>query len=260
MNAHFLNSTQHISKRAMLSLASLCTLTMASAQGASKKSVLETYVLDGGPTMFLILIVILALIALVVFNFMNISRNKFCPVELKNELLDHMTNCRVRSAIEVSAMHPSYLGRMMAYALPNIDATRPEDLGREDVEVAVMDFAANENRKSMVWINYISLVAQAAPMVGLFGTILGMVGAFATLAESGQADPAQLAEKISTALLTTLWGLIIAIPALISYYFFKNKLNSLVAECTTTSEELINASLQTVNQDGYYAKIPEGLA
>lgn len=87
-----------------------------------------------------------------------------------------------------------------------------------------------------------------------------MVGAFATLAESGQADPAQLASKISTALLTTLWGLIVAIPALVSYYFFKNKLNSLVAECTTTSEELINASLQTVNQDGYYAKIPEGLA
>jgi len=258
MNAHYLNKSSLFNKKSLSLLAALSTSSLAMAQ--DKKSVLQTYVLDGGPTMLLILVVFLVLIALVVFNFMNISRNKFCPGGLKEELFDHMASCRVRSAIEVSAADPSYLGRMMAFALPNVDATQPEDLGRENVEVAVADFTANETRKNMVWINYISLVAQAAPMVGLFGTVLGMVGAFATLAESGQADPTQLASKISTALLTTLWGLIIAIPSLIFYYFFKNKLNSYVAECTTTSEELVNASLQTINQDAYFAKIPEGLA
>jgi len=259
MTAHFLSKSSVGSKLGFTALTMIASSTLAMAQG-QKKSVLETYVVDGGPTMLLVLVVLLALIALVVFNFMNISRAKFCPVELKNALLDHMTNCRVRSAIEVSAADPSFLGRQMAYALPNVDATRPEDLGREDVEVAVAEFTSNESRKNMVWINYISLVAQAAPMVGLFGTVLGMVGAFATLAESGQADPTQLASKISTALLTTLWGLIVAIPALIFYYFFKNKLNAFIAECNTTSEELINASLQTINQEAYFAKIPEGLA
>ena len=237
----------------------LSSLSLASAEG-TKKTALETYVIDGGPTMFLILVVILCLVALVVFNLMNISKNKFCPTRLKNELLDHMANCRVRSAIEVAASHPSYLGRMMAYALPNIDATQPEDLGRSKVEDAIADFSVNENRKNMVWINYISLVAQSAPMVGLFGTVLGMVGAFATLATAGQADPSQLAGNISTALLTTLWGLVTAIPALVFYFFFKNRLNKYVAECHTTSEELINASLQTIHQDAYMAKIPEGLA
>jgi len=257
MNAHFLKKSAFISKGNL----SLLSLIMSSSLAmAEKRSVLQTYVLDGGPTMFLILIVFLALIALVVFNAMNISRAKYCPLDLKNILLDHMVNCRVRSAIEVSATSPSYLGRMMAYALPNVDANRPEDLGREGVEVAVADFNANESRKSMVWINYISLVAQAAPMVGLFGTVLGMVGAFAVLAETGQADPTVLARKISTALLTTLWGLIVAIPSLLAYYFFKNKLNAFIAECTTTSEELINASLQTINQEALMAKIPEGLA
>jgi len=148
----------------------------------------------------------------------------------------------------------------LAYALPNVDANRPEDLGREGVEVAVADFTANETRVNMVWVNYISLVAQAAPMVGLFGTVLGMVNAFKTLSSSGQVDPKDLAGDISTALLTTLWGLIIAIPSVIFYYFFKNKLSAYVAECTSTSEELINASLQTINQEAYFAKIPEGLA
>ncbi len=257
-NDIFLNSNRPHYKGNIYALITLTSVSLAFGQ--EKTNALQQYVVAGGSTMFLILVVSLALFALVVFNFMNISRAKFCPVDLKNELLDHMTNCRVRSAIEASSADPSYLGRMMAYALPNVDATSPEDLGREKVEDAVADFSINENRKNMVWINYISLVAQAAPMVGLFGTVLGMVGAFATLSGSGQADPGMLANDISAALLTTLWGLVIAIPALVSYYFFKNKLNSLVAECHQTSEELINASLQTINQDAHLAKIPEGLA
>ncbi|MBB5353547.1 biopolymer transport protein ExbB [Haloferula luteola] len=227
---------------------------------APSKNALQKYVIDGGPTMFFIGAAVVALIALAVFNFINLTKPKFCPDDLKAELLDHMANCRVRSAIELAASHPSYLGRMMAYSLPNIDATRPEDLGRDQVEDAMADFSINENRRSMTWVNYISLVAQAAPMLGLLGTVIGMVQAFGILAESGQADPSQLAGSISVALLTTMWGLITAIPALLAYFFFKNRLNNLVADCHHAAEDMLNASIQTVNQDAYLAKIPEGIA
>lgn len=252
-------------QRRLLTSVLLVSFTAAPAlfaqdEAADEKSALDKYVLDGGGTMLFIGVAILALIALVVFNSMNLTRSKFCPGDLKAALLDHMANCRVRSAIELAASHPSYLGRMMAYSLPNIDATRPEDLGREYIEDAVADFSISENRRAMTWVNYISLVAQAAPMLGLLGTVLGMVGAFGTLAEEGQADPASLAGDISVALLTTMWGLMTAIPSLLAYFFFKNKLNTLVAECHQTAEELINASIQTVNQDAYLAKIPEGIA
>lgn len=230
------------------------------APSAAERSALQKYVIDGGPTMLFIGAAIVALIALCVFNFMNLTKKKFCPEDLKAALMDHMVNCRVRSAIELAASHPSYLGRMTAYALPNIDATRPEDLGREFVEDAIADFSVNENRKAMTWVNYISLVAQAAPMLGLLGTVIGMVQAFGILAESGQADPAMLAGSISVALLTTMWGLITAIPALLAYFFFKNKLNNLVADCHHVAEDLVNASIQTVNQEAYFAKIPEGIA
>lgn len=233
------------------------------AQGdapAIEKNALQKFVLDGGPTMLFIGLAVLALIALCVFNFINLTKAKFCPDDLKMALMDHMANCRVRSAIELAASHPSYLGRMMAYSLPNIDATRPEDLGRDKIEDAIADFSINENRKGMTWINYISLVAQAAPMLGLLGTVIGMVQAFGILAESGQADPAQLAGSISVALLTTMWGLITAIPSLLAYFFFKNRFNNLVADCHHAAEDLINASVQTVNQDAYLAKIPEGVA
>ncbi len=230
------------------------------AQEAGSSNALQKYVTDGGPTMIFIGLAVLALIAFIVFNFMNLTQAKFAPVDLRTALLEHMTSCRVRSAIELAASHPSFLGRMMAYALPNIDATRPEDLGRNAVEDSVADFIVNETRKQMAWVNYIGLVAQAAPMLGLLGTVIGMVQAFGKLAETGSADPAQLAGSISVALLTTMWGLITAIPAVIMYFVFKNKLNNLIADCANTSEELINASIQTVNQDAYLAKIPEGIA
>ena len=84
------------------------------------KSALNKYILDGGPTMIFIGLAILALIALCVFNFINLTKSKFAPDDLRAALLEHMTACRVRSAIELSASHPSYLGRMAAYSLPNL--------------------------------------------------------------------------------------------------------------------------------------------
>ena len=254
------NTSSLIITSMMLSAPMLFAQDAAASAPESTKNALQRYVFDGGATMIFIGLAVLALIALCVFNFINLTKAKFNPDDLRMALLDHMGNCRVRSAIELSASHPSYLGRMMAYSLPNIDATRPEDLGRDGVEDAIADFTINENRKGMTWINYIALVAQAAPMLGLLGTVIGMVSAFGTLELTGEADPAALAGDISVALLTTMWGLITAIPALLAYFFFKNRLNNLVADCHHNAEELLNSSIQTVNQDAYLAKIPEGIA
>jgi len=229
------------------------------AAAAPKDSLLDRWVIDGGWTMIFIGVAIVAFIALAVFNFMNLTKSKFCPSDLQIALMEHMTACRVRSAIELAASHPSYLGRMVAYAFPNIDATQPESLGRDQVEDAIADFTNNESRKSMQWINYISLIAQASPMLGLTGTVIGMVGAFGTLKQSGAAEPAQLAGDISVALLTTLWGLFNAIPCIVCFFVLKNKYNALVAEAVHTAEELLNAAVATVNADTLYAKIPEGI-
>ncbi len=224
-------------------------------------TLLQKYLIDGGPLTWLIVAVgMLSVLGLIVFNSINLGKAKFNPDDLKAALYDHMLNCRVRSAIELAASHPSYLGRMLAYSLPNVDATQPETLGREKVEDAMADFSVNEGRKQMLWINLMALIAQAAPMMGLFGTVVGMVETFAVIAQSGRPDAAQLAGKISIALLTTLWGLVIALMAIGAYFLFKSRYNGLVAACNESAEELLNASIQTVNGDAQLAKIPEGLA
>lgn len=255
------NSTARITTSVIVTV--LLTAPALLAQEAVKpvaKSALQKWVLDGGWTMLFIGAAIIGFIALAIYNFMTLTKAKFCPSDLKMALMDHMANCRVRSAIELAASHPSYLGRMVAYALPNIDATRTEDLGRDQIEDAMADFTTNEGRKIMTWINFLSVIAQASPMLGLLGTVIGMVGAFGTLSEVGSADPSQLAGDISVALLTTLWGLINAIPTIIVFYILKNRYSNLVAECVHTTEEMLNAAVATVNADTLYAKIPEGIA
>jgi biopolymer transport protein ExbB len=244
-----------------LTLLSAAPLLAQEAEEVPKsKSALQLYLIDGGLlTICIAAVGVLALIGLSVYNFISISKSRYCPDDLKGALLDHMINCRVRSAIELSASHPSYLGRMMAFALPNIDATRPEDLGREGVEDSMADFSVNESRKSMVWINLISLNAQVAPMMGLYGTVYGMIGCFSKLG-NGDTDPSALAGEISIALLTTMWGLIVAILSIFAFFYFRGRYQAMVAECNQTAEELINASVQTVNGDAQLAKIPEGLA
>jgi biopolymer transport protein ExbB len=229
------------------------------ASAPEKKSLLDRWVIDGGFTMIFIGVAVVAFIALMVYNFMSFTKAKFCPSDLQMALMEHMTACRVRSAIELAASHPSFLGRLVAYSFPNVDATQPENLGRDQVEDAIADFTNSEHRKGMTWINYISVTGQASPMLGLLGTVMGMVGAFSTLQTAGAADPGQLAGDISVALLTTLWGLINAIPCIIVFYVQKNMLNSLIAETVHITEELLNAAIATVNADTLYAKIPEGI-
>ncbi len=262
MIKQFANRTARITSSVIVT--AMFTAPALLAQEAVKvgapKNALQKWVLDGGWTMLFIGAAVLGFITLTVYHLMTLTKAKFCPSDLKMALMDHMTNCRVRSAIELAASHPSYLGRLAAYALPNIDATSPEDLGRDKVEDAMADFTTNENRKIMTSINFLSVIAQASPMLGLLGTVIGMVGAFGTLSEVGSADPSQLAGDISVALLTTLWGLINAIPTIISFYIIKNRFAGLVAESVHSVEEMLNAAVATVNADTLYAKIPEGIA
>lgn len=80
-------------------------------------------------------------------------------------------------------------------------------------------------------IESLNVMAQISPMIGLFGTVYGMIVAFQTVSASGgQADPALLAGGIGTALVTTFWGLIVAIPALLAYAMIRNWIDALMAE------------------------------
>ncbi len=224
------------------------------------KTFLQRWVLDGGPWMAPFGILSVAVCGLTVLCIMTLSRKKFTPPELKAQMFDLMQQCRVRSAIETAAASPSFLGRMMTLSLPHFDATDAEKLGIEQVEDAMADFVTTEIKPYQKWIGYFGVMGQVSPMIGLTGTVIGMVGAFDVLSRTGGAEPAALAGNISLALLTTLGGLMVAIPSLALFFYFKNRLNDMVGEAVLTGMELVNAASDSVHGDAKAARIPEGLA
>ena len=226
--------------------------------GEGKKTMFDN-LMDAGLWMVPLYICSIAMIALIVYNFIQLTKTKFNPDDLKLALLDHMANCRVRSAIEVSSTSPTFLGRMMASALPHVDATDPETLGRDHVEDAIAEFTVRENPSHMTWIGYLGVIGQIAPMLGLLGTVAGMMGAFNTLSFAGNADPSALAGDIGLAMITTLSGLIIAIPSIFFYFLLRNRFNGLVAACHLDASDMLDASVAAVNADQQMAKVPEGL-
>lgn len=232
----------------------------APAEEVAAPTTLMDMIIGGGVFMLPIGILSLWMITLAVFVSLQLSRKKYIPSGLKEDILAYMSEVRVRSSIDAAAQDPSYLGRMVVSSYPMVDATDPESLGRDKVEDAIADFSARENLGPMVFIGYFSVIAQGATMLGLFGTVAGMVLAFDSMGLSGGSDPGALAKNISLALITTAGGLVVAIPSIFLFYFFKNRFNRLVSDAQHVVIQGLDAAVATVNADQMLARVPEGIA
>lgn len=110
----------------------------------------------------------------------------------------------------------------------------------EEVEAAMMEAGSEETAKLYRKIEYLSLIANISTMLGLLGTVAGMIQSFDTIAKTGGfAKPAELAGGIAMALITTYEGLVVAIPALVVYVYFRNRIEELAGEVANVSEELM---------------------
>jgi len=235
----------------------------AAAEGgeaAKAPTSLMDMIIGGGWFMVPIGLLSLWMITLSVFLTLQLGKGKFVPAGLKREILDLMSEVKVRSTIDVASQNSSFLGRLATHAYVQVDATDPETLGRAKVEDAMSDFVTKEGLGMNILIGYLSVIAQTSTMLGLFGTVAGMVLAFDSMGLSGGSDPGALAGNISLALITTAGGLVVAIPALLVYYTFKNRHNRLVSEAQNVVIEGLEAAVVTVNADQALSKVPEGIA
>lgn len=229
------------------------------AEAVKEKSFLDKLIAGGG-WMIPIGVLSLSSLGLFFYNALQLKKDRFLPKRLASEVHDLMSAVRVRSAIDTAAASSSFYGRMMAAALPHIDATNTETLGREAVEDSIAEFTVRETAGTMMWITYFSVIAQMAPMMGLLGTVWGMVEAFETLGIGKGAEPAKLASAISVALITTLGGLLVALPSILGYHIYKNQLNARIREVHKAASDAVDAALGAVNAEVQMARVPEGLA
>ena len=157
------------------------------------------------------------LVALLVMCFMQFRKSVLLPPALSEQFEQHLEAKEFQQAYELAKNDDSYLGRVLAAGMGKLQAGYP-------AAVEAMQAAENEQAMSLEHkISYVSLVGALAPMFGLLGTVDGMVAAFMLIAQRDTAPkPSELAVGISQALVTTLIGLWLAIPAIACYGMFKN--------------------------------------
>ena len=127
-------------------------------------------------------------------------------------------------------------------------ALKKIEKGPEKSEALFIENLEAEENSVAQWVTYLNVVASVAPMIGLLGTVSGMISAFQTIGRGGMGRPELLAGDIGEALVTTATGLTIGIPAMIAYFILRNRLNSAMIATAQTGAELIEAASNAGNE------------
>ena len=173
-------------------------------------------------------------VAFLVMNLLSLRRDAVCPRHLADAFEAHVNEKRFQEAFDLAKSDESMLGQMLAAGMQNLQQ------GYDKAMDAMGQVGEDENLKLEHRLSFLSLVGSIAPMVGLLGTVDGMVQSFQEIARSETAPkPSALAQGISMALITTLVGLVLAIPAIIAFNLMKNRLTRLVMETGQTAGNLM---------------------
>ncbi|MDD4786213.1 MAG: MotA/TolQ/ExbB proton channel family protein [Pirellulales bacterium] len=174
-------------------------------------------------------------VALFVMNLLAVRRDALIPETLVQTFEGHLNEKRYQEAYEIAKADESFLGLVLSAGLEKLQSGYAQAIEAMQ-EVGEVESMKLEHRNS-----HLGLVGMISPMVGLLGTVVGMVASFRTIAESPTTPkPSELAAGISQALITTLIGLLIAIPAIGAYNILKNRLARLVLEVGIISDGLMS--------------------
>ncbi len=175
------------------------------------------------------------LVALLVMNLLTARRDSVCPVGLFEGFKAHLDEKRYQEAYELAKSDESFLGQVLSAGLAKLSA------GYGPAIEAMQEVGEEENMKLEHRLSYMALIGTISPMVGLLGTVQGMIASFSVIAgRDTTPKPSELAGGISTALFTTLVGLFIAIPAIALYNILRNRVARLVLEVGIVSEDLMS--------------------
>ncbi len=175
------------------------------------------------------------LVALFVMCILTSRRDNVVPLQLVEAFEAQLNEKRYQEAYEMAKTDESMLGQVLSAGLAKLSH------GYEKALEAMQEVSEEENMKMQHRLSYMAMIGSIAPMVGLFGTVDGMISSFEVLATTGGGapNPQALAAGISTALVTTLIGLAIAIPAIAAFGILKNRVQRLVLEVGILSEGLM---------------------
>jgi biopolymer transport protein ExbB len=200
---------------------------LLAAEEPSTKSVLDLY-REGGPVMHLVAFCSIAAVALAVYCGVSFRKGRLLPPAVVSGLNELLSSRNLQQAYAFCKQHPSPLTHSLASAL--IKANFERDMyNKTAMENSLADDCFREETKMMVTVNYLNTLAVLAPMIGLLGTVFGMIRSFSALA-SGHTEASELAKGIGEALVATAGGLLLAIPAMFLYFYYRGMVSANMAE------------------------------
>ena len=181
---------------------------------------------DGGAIGYIIVALSLVMLALIFEHVLTIRRQTLMPEGMAEDIQKLISQGQIKLAEERSVASHSFLGYLLAAGLKEIE------LGYSAVEKAMEDAAAQQAARLMRKIEYLSMISTIAPMLGLMGTVWGMIQAFMEFEMKANPQISELAPGVYKALVTTLQGLAVAIPATGALAYFRSRVEELSMEAS----------------------------
>jgi biopolymer transport protein ExbB len=178
----------------------------------------------GGPFMWPIIACSIAAVGILLERLWTLQRKRVLPQELIKKVSDLADKNQVTPKVIEALEKNSPLGRVLAAALAN------RHRGRDIMMERVQDTGRHVVHELERFLNSLGTIASISPLLGLLGTVTGIIRAFNAVMLGGMGDPAKLAGGISEALITTAGGLAVAIPSLIAYRYLRGKVERIVVD------------------------------
>lgn len=196
---------------------------------------MENIIVAGGWLMWPIILCSIAVVAISVERFWTLNASKIAPKNQLAQVWSWVQNNQIDAAKLRELRQSSELGRILAAGLSNAQA------GREVMKDSIQEAASQVIHAMERYVGALGTIAAVSPLLGLLGTVLGMIKVFVAIELQGTGNAGALAGGISEALITTAAGLCVAIPAMIMHRFFVRKIDSLVVVMEQESVKLVDA-------------------
>jgi len=204
-------------------------------------------IVAGGPVMAPIILCSVVAVAIVVERLWTLQRKRVIPRELTSRVWK-LVETRTLNDRHIEALaRNSPLGRVLAAGLAN------RNHGREIMKEVIEDTGRHVVHELERFLNTLGTIAAVSPLLGLLGTVIGMIQAFNAITSAGVGDPRALAGGIGVALITTAAGLMVAIPALFAHRYLRGMVDALVIDMEKEATRLV----QAFDRTGKHAQAPE---
>ena len=181
----------------------------------------------------LLLAISVGMVALVVLLFLDLRMSSAIPPGFVDEFTDTVNKRKFKEAFDMARNDVSMLGRVLTAGMGRLQ------YGLEDAREAALNtleaVKSDKDQKN----NYNAVIATLGPMLGLVGTVYGMIQSFSVLATATQVNPAKLADGISHALVVTLFGVAISVPAIFFNTFFRNRITKVTMDVGHIADDLL---------------------